>query len=201
MNRLDLNDSGKSPHFIGAWQLEPKPVCDDIVAFFETHPAKQRPGATAGGENTDVKNSTDIIVHPAQLSEPGFEPVAAYIVRLFDCYRDYLDQWPFLKTVAPRLDIPSFNIQRYSPGGHFRHVHTERASLASLHRIFAWMTYLNDVDDGGSTYFPHFDLDIRPEAGKTLIWTAEWTHAHAGQVLNSGVKYIITGWMHFPFED
>ena len=139
-------------------------------------------------------------MHPAQLSEPGFESVAAYIDRLFDCYRDYLDQWPFLKTVAPRLDIPSFNIQRYSPGGHFRHVHSERASLVSLHRIFAWMTYLNDVDDGGSTYFPNFDLDIRPEAGKTLIWPAEWAHAHAGQVLNSGVKYIITGWTHFPFE-
>ena len=70
VNRLDLADGGKAPHFIGAWQLDPQPVCDDIVAFFENNPAKQRRGATAGGENTDIKNSTDIIVHPAQLSEP-----------------------------------------------------------------------------------------------------------------------------------
>ena len=62
------------------------------------------------------------------------------------------------------------------------------------------MTYLNDVEDGGATHFLHYDLTVQPEAGKTLIWPAEWTHAHAGQVLNSGVKYIITGWMHFPFE-
>ena len=41
-------------------------------------------------------------------------------------------------------------------------------------------------------------LKIKPQKGKTLIWPAEWTHAHSGEVLNSGVKYIITGWMHFP---
>ena len=44
----------------------------------------------------------------------------------------------------------------------------------------------------------NYDLKIKPEIGKTLIWPAEWTHAHRGEVLNSGVKYIITGWMHFP---
>ena len=44
------------------------------------------------------------------------------------------------------------------------------------------------------------DKTIKPEIGKTLIWPAEWTHAHKGEVLNSGVKYIITGWMHFPFN-
>jgi hypothetical protein len=60
------------------------------------------------------------------------------------------------------------------------------------------MTYLNDVEDGGSTYFSHYDLDVQPQRGMTLIWPAEWTHAHSGRILNSGVKYIITGWMHFP---
>ncbi len=60
------------------------------------------------------------------------------------------------------------------------------------------MTYLNDVQDGGATHFEHQGLDVQPEQGKTLIWPGEWTHAHRGNVVNSGVKYIITGWMHFP---
>ena len=59
--------------------------------------------------------------------------------------------------------------------------------------VFAWMTYLNNVEDGGKTNFKHYDIKIKPEIGKTLIWPAEWTHAHAGEVLNSGVKYVITG--------
>ena len=62
-------------------------------------------------------------------------------------------------------------------------------------------TYLNDVDDGGQTNFDHYKIKIKPEIGKTLIWPAEWTHAHTGEILKSGKKYIVTGWMHFPTSD
>ena len=97
--------------------------------------------------------------------------------------------------------VPSFNIQKYSRGDHFASLHSERTSLATLHRLFAWMTYLNDVVDGGQTNFSHYGIKIKPETGKTLIWPAEWTHAHTGEVLKSGTKYIVTGWIHFPIPD
>jgi hypothetical protein len=79
-------------------------------------------------------------------------------------------------------------------------MHAERTSLETLHRVFAWMTYLNDVDvkEGGSTFFSHYGLEVQPRKGLTLIWPAEWTHAHKGNLLNADSKYIITGWMHFP---
>lgn len=63
------------------------------------------------------------------------------------------------------------------------------------------MTYLNDVENGGDTFFNHFNVKIQPRQGKTLIWPAEWTHAHSGQIVNSGKKYIITGHMHFPIKN
>jgi prolyl 4-hydroxylase len=34
-----------------------------------------------------------------------------------------------------------------------------------------------------------------PKSGKTLIWPAEWTHAHYGSILKKNEKYIITGWI------
>ena len=46
----------------------------------------------------------------------------------------------------------------------------------------------------GSAYY---DLEIQPKKGKTLIWPAEWTHAHRGNIVEAGSKYIITGWMTF----
>ena len=46
-----------------------------------------------------------------------------------------------------------------------------------------------------------FGIKIKPEIGKTLIWPAEWTHAHTGEILKGGTKYIITGWMNFPISD
>ena len=42
---------------------------------------------------------------------------------------------------------------------------------------------------------------IKPETGKTLIWPEECTHVHTGEILNSGTKYIIKGWMHFPISN
>ena len=89
------------------------------------------------------------------------------------------------------MEIGSFNLQRYKPGQHFKKIHTERSSLENLHRIFAFMTYLNDVQEGGSTYFSHYDLEIQPSKGLTLIWPAEWTHAHRGNILREARGSII----------
>ena len=83
------------------------------------------------------------------------------------------------------------------PGQHFQKIHSERAELITLQRIFAFMTFLNDMKGGGSTYFNHYDLNIKPKKGLTLLWPAEWTHIHKGNVLKSGLKYIITGWLTF----
>ena len=61
-------------------------------------------------------------------------------------------------------------------------------------------SHLDNVENGGTTNFLHYGIKIKPEIGKTLIWPAEWTHAHSGEILNSGEKHIITGWMNFPYS-
>ncbi len=106
-----------------------------------------------------------------------------------------------MKSIFSTIDIGVFNIQKYNPGDHFSHLHCERTSLNSLHRLFAFMTYLNDVEDGGKTNFDYYGIKVKPGIGKTLIWPAEWTHAHTGEVLKSGTKYIVTGWLHFPVKE
>ena len=196
MKRLKLDSD--QINFIGIWNLENNELCKDIINFFETNIDLQKDGTTGDGKKTELKKTTDINIHPNNLKEEKFVHIKNYIKSLHNCYLDYQEQWPFLKDKINTVDIPTFNIQRYNPGDHFSHIHTERSSLNSLHRVFAWMTYLNNVDDGGKTHFTHYDLKIKPEIGKTLIWPAEWTHAHRGEILNNGVKYIITGWMHFP---
>lgn len=198
MKRIDLKPAAASPNFIGSWGIEPLSLCDDLVSFFETHQANQTKGQTASGLNTESKNSIDLAIRPRDLEQADHEPVKNYIEALFECYKDYLEQWPFLGGILSNVEIGSFNLQKYEPGGHFMKLHSERTTIDTSHRVLAWMTYLNDVADGGATHFEHQGLDVKPERGKTLIWPGEWTHAHRGNVVNSGVKYIITGWMHFP---
>jgi len=199
MKRININL--QQIHFIGCWNLENNKLCNDITNFFEDNKNLQKQGVTAQGKNLNVKKTTDITVRPDDLKEAKFEILKQYISELHKCFLDYKEQWPFLKSMLTNVDVPSFNIQKYSRGDHFASPHSERTSLNTLHRLFAWMTYLNDVDDGGQTSFNHYGIKIKPETGKTLIWPAEWTHAHTGDILKSGTKYIVTGWVHFPPSD
>ena len=196
--RLNLGKSNLSPNFIGSWGMETS-ICDQIISYYENHKGKQKQGTTgAGGVKLSIKDRRDISLSQKELHLQGNEIFKDYFIKLFDFYKDYNKQWPFLSTVVSSLEIGRFNIGKYIAGQHFQELHTERSSLGSLHRLLAFMTYLNDVEDGGSTYFSHYDLDIKPKKGLTIIWPAEWTHAHKGNIINSGTKYIITGWLTFP---
>ena len=200
IEKVTLPTQDLTPTFIGSWTMSPLSICDELIAYFELNKNKQKIGVSGVGKNLDVKNSTDIRIAPKDMKLPGNEIFEEYFHNLYSCYQDYVTEWPFLTTFAENLQISDFNLQRYQSGQHFQQLHTERSSLETLHRVFAWMTYLNDVDeeDGGSTFFSHYDLAIQPRKGLTLIWPAEWTHAHKGNVLKADNKYVITGWMTFP---
>ena len=196
MKRININS--QQVHFIGCWNLENDKLCNEIINFFENNKNLQKPGISGKGKDVKIKKTTDITVLPEDLKKPKFEILKQYIDALHKCFLDYQNQWSFLKSMLNTVNVPAFNIQKYSRGDHFASLHSERTSLESLHRLFAWMTYLKDVNDGGQTNFSHYGIKIKPEIGKTLIWPAEWTHAHTGEVLKSGTKYIVTGWIHFP---
>ena len=197
MKKVVIDLGNKNPNFIGSWNIEPMLICDDLISYFELNLAKQKSGVLSGGLNLDKKNSIDISINPKDIILPGNEAFKAYFDQLLECYKNYVEEWTFLDKISERLEIGSFNLQRYKTGQHFKAIHTERSSLENLHRIFAFMTYLNDVQEGGSTYFSHYDIEIQPRKGLTLIWPAEWTHAHRGNILQAGSKYIITGWINF----
>ena len=201
MKRLEVVNNSlsiKQPNFIGSWNIENNNLCNELIKYFEENVLLQKEGETASGKNILDKKRTDISIKPKDLENLELKFFKNYITELHNCFKDYNDQWPFLKKIIKDIDIGVFQMGKYLPGDHFSSMHTERSDLSTLHRVFAWMTYLNNVEDGGETNFSHYGIRIKPEIGKTLIWPAEWTHAHAGEVLNSGVKYIITGWMHFP---
>ena len=199
MKKIDLT-SEIGPHFIGSWNISNNELCKSIINFFEKNPNLQKKGVTTGNTiNEEVKKTTDITINPNSLKEKDYEIFVNYFKHLNECFLDYKEQFPFLKTFIKKISIGPFNVQKYLPGDHFSRLHSERTSVNTLQRLFAWMTYLNDVneEDGGTTDFDYYKLKIKPERGKTLIWPAEWTHAHRGSVLKNGEKLIITGWIDF----
>ena len=201
MKRIEIKNT-KSPHFISAWKLDNLSICDEIIDFFEKNPELQNVGRRVSGKiDTEKKDTIDISIHPKNLVEEKFSIMKEYMKELKILYEDYVNQWPFITKFLNSVDMGSFNIQKYNTGGHISSVHSERTSVATLQRIFVFLTYLNDVEEGGATKFDHYDLEIIPEKGKTIIWPAEWTHAHSGSIVTKGNKYVITGWMNFPIDN
>tara|TARA_Y100001968_G_scaffold112514_1_gene101968 strand:+ start:8574 stop:9176 length:603 start_codon:yes stop_codon:yes gene_type:complete len=198
MQRLTFENTNLNPNFVGSWIIEPTSICDEIIEYFEINQTKHAQGVTISGLNKNHKNRTDITLLPKEINHEKNKIFKTYFNLLFECYKDYHAQWPLLKkSIGGNLKIGRFNIGRYQAGQHFNEIHSERCSLDSLHRLFAFMTYLNDVDDGGSTYFSHYDLEVKPSKGLTILWPAEWTHSHKGNMIRKGTKYIITGWLNF----
>ena len=198
MKRINLQTQ-KHPHFIGSWNIENDNLCKNIINFFEDNKDLQGKGSTGLGVDEKIKKSTDITINPNSLKEKKYNIFNDYFKDLNKCFLDYREQFSYLKTFVKKINIGPFNIQKYNSGDHFSQIHSERTDVTTLHRLFAWMTYLNDVDEdnGGTTDFDYYKIKVKPECGKTLIWPAEWTHAHAGSILKKGEKYIITGWIDF----
>ena len=89
--------------------MEPTDLCDDLIEFFDTHKEKQQKGSTLTGVDPNIKKTVDITIQPKDLKLFGYEIFNLYIEKLFLCYKDYLEQWPFLAETLNHLETGSFN--------------------------------------------------------------------------------------------
>jgi len=166
-------------------------LCDDLIDYFENNPDKFE-GRSAYGVDKEIKDSTDCYLQDVNLTNRYFENLKKVI-------DGYIEKFPYSNNYSPFGVSDSINIQKYDQGGGFHAWHTERAGSqgpqSTRHLVF--MTYLNNVDDGGGTEFFHQQKYIKAQKGLTVIWPADWTHTHRGVVSPSETKYIITGWFNF----
>lgn len=111
----------------------------------------------------------------------------------------YAKEHPFLQKKINYWDIESVcNFQKYDPGKYYDIEHCEHGENDdSSKRILAWMIYLNDIYDGGGTFWPQQNFTANAREGDLYIWPAGWTHSHYGIVSNTETKYILTGWCSF----
>lgn len=185
-------------NFIHEEFLEDISVCDKLIDYFERNPNK-REGSTYGTKNnraTIDKKQKDSIDCSLELCDVRYE----YTKNLKKIVENYIEKFPMCNIYSPWAISKNVNIQKYNPGGGFHRWHTERVGcenpyIVSRHLVF--MTYLNDVTDGGGTEFFHQNFITKPKKGLTLIWPADWTYTHRGQVSPSQTKYIVTGWFNY----
>ncbi|MBA15073.1 MAG: oxygenase [Sphingomonas sp.] len=131
-----------------------------------------------------------------------------------------LDRWdPQVRMIDERLahllGIPPENGetmqgQRYAPGQQFRahcdYFHEGEPYWPAMQkqggqRTWTAMIFLNNVEEGGATWFPRAGLRIAPKKGMLVTWnnmlrdgSPNYDTLHEGMAVIEGTKYIITKW-------
>jgi prolyl 4-hydroxylase len=195
----------KAESFIRTWTILDHKSCDGIVDYFWDNKKEHIDGGTVEASNkfamnSKKKESTDLGVRLQNVYEvPCFK---SYEQHLRKCVLDYIKEFPSINELCQFGLLAPFNIQYYKPGGGYKVEHFERSGFldSSIQRGFVFMTYLNDVPDGG-TIFKYFDHTETAVKGKTVIWPSDWTHTHVGQITKKNEKYIITGWLTYNWNN
>ena len=131
-----------------------------------------------------------------------------------------MDRWspqvrPIDESIAALLGVApvhgeTMQGQRYAPGQQFRAHHDyfhegekywPEVTKHGGQRTWTAMIYLNDVAEGGATWFPQAGIKVAPKRGLLLTWnnmnpdgSPNEKTLHEGMPVVEGVKYIVTKW-------
>ena len=178
-------------NFIMGWYSDDTTFCDALIKLFND--SKDKHNGVIGTDNTvdnSIKESIDLHFEPDQFNSMYYGDLIKKISF------KYIERYDRAKGNG-MFPVEGFNIQYYPVGGGFKQWHCEResADVPSTSRHLVFMTYLNDVEDGG-TDFMHQNLTVKAEKGLTIMWPSDWTHTHKGQISHTEEKFIATGWLH-----
>ena len=176
--------------FIQETMLEDTSICDRLIEYHKHNMEYKSKGITTGS-NLD-KISTDVTVFIGSKNKI----IHSYLLEVMKATSLYLKTYNLKKMFTVTLR-ESFNIQHYAPNEGYLGWHCERSSTQTNQRALVFMTYLNDVTDGGETEFQYQKLKVKPVKGKMVIWPTDFTHLHRGITSPTQEKYIATGWYNF----
>lgn len=166
------------------------PTCDRLIAMIDAH---RRPSTLLSDRNDQGFRTSDSC--DMDRWSPDVQPTDEAIAALLGIDPDHGE---------------TMQGQRYAPGQQFRAHHDyfhatesywERMQREGGQRTWTAMIYLNDVAEGGATWFPQAGIKVSPRRGMLLAWnnmkadgSPNEATIHEGMPVADGVKYIITKW-------
>lgn len=160
--------------------------CDVLIQLAKERLQRSKIGGTR--EVSDIRTSSG-----AFLTDPSNEILARVEKRVSDIMGIPLEHGEGLHILNYQLG------QEYKE--HFDYFASTSKS-ASNNRIATLVIYLNDVEEGGSTYFPKLNFSANPQKGMAVYFEYFYNDPmlneltlHGGAPVVKGEKWIATQWM------
>ncbi|ATP41629.1 2OG-Fe(II) oxygenase [Solibacillus sp. R5-41] len=114
------------------------------------------------------------------------------------------------KRISSIMNIPiehgeGIQILQYTPGQEYKAHYdffSSTSKLANNNRISTLVMYLNDVEQGGETFFPKLNLSVTPHKGMAVYFEYFYNDEnlneltlHGGAPVINGEKWVATQWM------
>ena len=180
--------------FIVSSVMDDASLCDGIIQLHKDSDCKRAGLSGDNKVNKQVKDSTDV---DFSHTSPLFHP---YMTELQKTLDKFIALYPSCNNDAPFTVLEGVNIQHYMKGEQAYHAwHSEKSFYVdvTIPRHLTFVTYLNDVPEGGETEFLYQKVRIKPKKGTTVIFPVEWMFTHRGLPSEFYDKYIVTGWFSF----
>lgn len=76
-----------------------------------------------------------------------------------------------------------------------QNIHCDDMTISGVHgfyhRLYGAILYLNDDYEGGETYYPQWDINVKPEAGMLVIHPGDGPHRHGVTRVKNKTRYTV----------
>lgn len=111
-----------------------------------------------------------------------------------------------LLTGCPEKNMEELQVVEYDTSGYFKEHYDPETSYSGSNikdRAYTLLFYLNNVEEGGETYFKNIDTKVSPKKGDAVFFKSLYENnkllqksLHQGMPVLKGKKFICNKWIH-----
>jgi hypothetical protein len=171
----------------------PVALCQRMIDSFGALQRFQRPNGEGRRAGLEESRWTELDIGP--LSDTNFRGML--LANMHAHLARYVAAVDLTIPVPAAQHTSELIIKRYRPGGEerFQPHFDSIGEVSNRYLVFLW--YLNDVAEGGETAFVDLGMEVKPKAGRLLVFPPYWMFQHAGRAPVSNDKYILSTYFLF----
>lgn len=176
----------------------PPDICDGLVQQFDLFPDKEEAlEYTDDDKKLLIRSHLEVNLSTVEGFAELIQPMLMKITEL--AVKKYQAELP-VRTFPAKIGTEVFRVKKYRGGPDskdFFAYHVDVNSHSSARRYLALCWYLNDVEKGGETFFPHPNVRIKPIKGRLAMYPSLWNYPHSEEHPVSGDSYRLRTYLHY----